>query len=445
MVGVNLAVKRTLIFTMLISCVSSLYADDTEITQFKKRTENVSIASNPAAINATAGTGDLEDWLLKKFKINDDHGIRFTGAWLGDTNALISGGIPNSKTWTNNSLFLFDLTVDTQKIGAWKGGLFGVQFLQFNGSDTNGQAGTVQGYNSLPGAPPLDRSELYELWYRQVLFHDTLITRIGKVVPTNDFDNVIKPVPLNQDKLFIPAVSGLIFTPLFVNPTMLGVIPGYYNSAYGASFNFTPVKNWYASYGIYDGNLAQGKQTGLITGPTFNGNYFEIGETGFDWLAGKNAMPGNIGVGLWNQTGSIQSDGLSENGAMGFYLFGTQRLWYKDPDSDSSGISMFYQFGDNDSSALPMKTYVGGGLTAFGLIPNRLDDSMGIGTALSWLNQTTFKRQTELMFQTYYQIQVIKDFFAEPVISYIPHPAGGPPGVTIDPTWAGTFRLVLLF
>lgn len=50
--------------------------------------------------------------------------------------------------------------------------------MQFNGQDANGQAGSVQGYNSLPGPEPLNRSELYQLWYRQTLFEDRLIFRM---------------------------------------------------------------------------------------------------------------------------------------------------------------------------------------------------------------------------------------------------------------------------
>ena len=427
------------LFCLNIAATSTVFAEDApkQIT----RTQTTSIASNPAAVNTTAGTGDLQDFFLKKLKIKNDHGIRFTGAWVGDTNALMAGGIPNAETWTENSLFLFDMTIDTEKFGAWKGGLFGTQFLQFNGAPTNVQAGSVQGYNSLPGPPPLNRSELYQLWYRQVLFHNKLNVRVGKLVPTYDFDNVIKPVPLSQDKLFIPAVSGLIFTPLFVNPTMLGVMPGYYNSAYGLTTNFTPTKNWYASYGIFDSNLAQGVQTGL-KGLSFNGNYFNVGEIGCDWLVGKEDKPGNVGVGAWNQSGLIASGPLTGNDATGAYLFGSQRLWYKNPDENSSGISMFYQFGWNNSNVLPMNKYVGAGFTAFGLMPHRQNDSMGLGMALSWLNQQTFTQNTELMLQAYYQAQIMKDIFAEPAISYIPHPAGG---VNIDPTWAGTFRAVLLF
>jgi porin len=135
--------------------------------------------------------------------------------------------------------------------------------LQFDGQPTNQQAGSVQGYNSLPGPPPLDRSELYQLWWRQELFDEKLIIRVGKMVPTADFNDVLRPVLTQDQSLFIPSVSGLIFTPVFVNPTLLGVMPGYYNSAYGVTTTFAPTNNFYFSYGVYDGNIANGTQTGM--------------------------------------------------------------------------------------------------------------------------------------------------------------------------------------
>ncbi len=50
--------------------------------------------------------------------------------------------------------------------------------------------------------------------------------------------------------LSIPAVSGLTYTPVFVNPTLLGVMPGYYNSAYGLTTSFAPTKSVYIPYGL---------------------------------------------------------------------------------------------------------------------------------------------------------------------------------------------------
>lgn len=400
------------------------------------------IVSNPAAVNVLTGTGVAQAYIEDKLGIKNNHGIRVGGMLVGDVNDLFSGGIQNADKVTSNGLFLLGISIDTNKFVGWKGGLFDVEFLQFNGQKTNEQAGTVQGYNSLPGPPPLQRFEIYKLWYRQELFNKTLYVRVGKSVPSLNFNNVIKPVPLEEEQLFIPAVSGLIYTPLFVNTSMLGVLPGYYNSAYGITINFVPIHKWYFSYGVYDGNLAQGKQTGL-SGPILNGSYFQIGETGCNWLLGKNNLPGDIAVGAWHQTGLVQSTPtLSENGTSGYYLFGTQRLWYKNPSINNSGISSFYQYGKNSSSVLNMTKYLGAGLTAFALIPNRENDSMGIGAALSWLNQHTFSRRTELMLQAYYQAQVMNGIYLEPALSYIPTPGASP---TLNPAWAGTLRAIILF
>lgn len=401
------------------------------------------ISSNPAAVNISTGNGMLQRYVDKMFGIENNHGISFGGAWIGDVNQLFSGGISHPDRTTINSLLQLDLTIDMEKFNGWKGGLFGMEFLQINAQNTNFQAGTVQGYNSIPGPPPLNRSELYQLWYRQTFFDDKFIIRIGKTVPTYDFGNVVKPVALDKGNPTIPAVSGLIFTPIFINPSMLGAMPGYYNSAYGITLSFAPIKEWYFSYGIYDGNVARGEQTGLHATPTFNGAHFQIAETGATWLLGKEQFPGTIGIGTWYQHGKLKSPPtISENNTAGFYLFGSQRLWYKNPGNDSSGISAYYQYGYNKSRAMLMNKYVGTGLTAFGLVPHRIDDSFGVGAAFAWMNTNNFNHQNELLLQAYYQAKVISDIYLEPAISYIPSPASN---ATSNNAWAGTLRAIVLF
>jgi len=401
------------------------------------------VSSNPAAVNENTGTGAAQKYIEKNLGIVNDHGIRVGGAWLGDVNDLFSGGIPNPQRWTGNSLFLLDLSVDTAKTSGWNSGMLDVQFLQFNGQNTNAQAGSIQGYNSLPGPPPLNRSELYELWYKNELLKKKLIFRVGKVVPTYDFGNVMRPVPVDRDSLSIPTVTNLIYTPIFVNSTMLGVMPGYYNSAYGLTLNLLPTKNTYFSFGVYDGSQAQGIQTGIRPWPVFAGSEFFIGETGLAWLSGKNNFPGNFGIGTWRQQGLIQgSPTLSEHNASGAYLFGAQRVWYKNPNVTSDGISIFYQFGFNDSTALPMKKYLGGGFTGFGLIPNRSNDTLGMGATVSWLNPNSFNRSSELILQAYYQAMVVSGIYLEPALSYIPTPGASK---TLDAAWAGTLRAIILF
>jgi len=400
---------------------------------------STSISSNPAAVNSVAGNGALQTYLEEKVHITNDHGIQFGGMLLGDINDLFSGGIPDAKRWTNDDLLLFNITVDTEKIGAWKNGLFGVQYLKLYAQQVNEQAGAVEGYNSIVGVNPTSRSELYQIWYRHVLLNEKLIIRIGKSVPTTDFGNIISPIPLTLAN-DIPSVTGLIYTPVFINSSQLGVLPGYYNSAYGVTLNFVPVKSWYFNYGVFDGNLARGVQTGLNVLPTLNGSYFHIAETGAAWLLKKNAYPGKAGIGGWYEDGLVQAGALSEQNAAGFYLFGSQRLWYTTSENDFSGISGFYQYGFNNSDVLPVSQYVGAGLTAFGLVPKRHDDSFGVGASVGWLNDNIFSRATEVMYQGYYQAKITNGLYLEPAVTYLPTP-----GASQSAAWAGTLRAILLF
>ncbi|KTC79729.1 Carbohydrate-selective porin, OprB family [Legionella cherrii] len=441
---------RLLFFTLLILLpgihnpvnAQTLKNSPTKPTKSEQKpiANNSSISSNPAAVNVTTGSGVLQRYLENKLSIQNNHGIMLQGAWIGDTNRLFSGGIPDADLVTSNSVLLVDLTVDMGQFTGWDGGLFSAQFLQQNAQNTNAQAGIIQGYNSLPDVYPFNRSELYALWYRQELFDKKLFVRIGKTITTLDFNNVIKPAPLSSDAPNIPAVTSLIYTPIFINPEVDGIMPGYTNTAYGITLTLAPISQWYLSYGIYDGNLASGKQTGL-TGPTFNGRYFQVSEMGGAWVLGKNHLPGTAGLGIWHQTGLIRQHNLTEMEATGAYLFGSQRLWYRHPGYDTSGISAFYQYGINNSSVLPMKQSVGGGLTLFGLIAHREGDSLGAGFSLAWLNQRITDRSSELMYQIYYQAKIINNIYLEPVLSYIPTPGQN---ANLPPAFAGTLRAIVL-
>jgi porin len=381
--------------------------------------ETSAIAGNPSAVNVAPGSGALGRIL----GVGPDSGVRLGGVLVSNGNTLLNAGnSPGSSSY--NNLLVVDMQADLEKIAHIAGATFGVALLRFDGQPSNQQAGLITGYNGLPGAPPLDRTELYELWWRQSLFEDKLIVRIGKTVPTYDFGNVTKPVPVKDPLLQIPTTSGLLYTPLFVNPTILGALPGYYNSAYGITTTIAPTERIYISLGIYDGNSAHGVQTGLRAAPTFNGNQFRIGEVGTAWALGHDHLPGSFAAGVWGQTGSIElttKEGtIIQDGTHGIYAFGSQRLWRGDENGGASGVSGFVQFGANDSRTMIATQYVGFGLTAFGIIPGRPRDSLGAGLAWSWLNHNLKLRPTEIMLQMYDQIHVIGDVYLQPAITVAP-------------------------
>lgn len=379
------------------------------------------ISGNLAAVNIVTGSGLLG----RTLGFDPDSGVRIGGVWVGNANFLLEGGEKEGQS-SYNSLLLADLHLDFSKLANVPGGQFGAQFLQLNGQPTNEKAGAVTGYNGLLGRPPLVRSELYQLWWRQSLLDEKLIMRIGKTVPTYDFNNVARPVRTRDESLMIPAVTSLIYTPVFKNTTMLGVMPGYYNSAYGITTTLAPNENLYLSYAAYDGSGVH-RQTGLSNTPQFDGHYFHIAEAGYAWLLGPDDLPGGIAAGGWHQTGRLTGPrGNAEDGASGFYMFGSQRLWRRHSGTDSSGVSGFFQFGVSDSRTLIAHRYFGIGATGFGLIPGRPSDTIGAGLAWSWLNQRFGFRDSETLLAVYYQARLLDNLFLQPVLTHIPNPGASP-------------------
>lgn len=396
------------------------------------------VSGNPAATDFMTGTG----WLGRTLGLKEDWGIRLGGMWLADSNIVVAGGAQPGYV-TNNSALVIGLTVDAEKLVGWRGASFGGEFLQFNGTDTNAQAGSVAGYNGIVGAPPFNRTELLELWYLQEMKKDVLKMRIGRVTPTDDFGNVLRPVTLNDASQNIPAVSGLLWGPIFLNGSLITAMPGYYNSTTGITVNFTPTKSFYVNLGVYDGNRARGIQTGIDGLPQFNGYWFNIAEIGTNWLLGEGQHPGQFGIGLWRQTGVLSTHGVSQDGTGGFYVFGSQRVAFGvNPKVSNSSVSIFYQAGANDSQTLPISQYYGFGVTGFGLIGNRDKDSIGFGAGLSRLNPVIFARPSELMFQAYYQAHLFAAVFLQPTVTVIPTPGASP---DLPCTVATTLRLTVLF
>jgi porin len=376
------------------------------------------ISANPGASNIIPGTG----WLGSLIGLDHIPGVRVGGAWIGNADYLFTGGV-KPRTWSFNSLLFLNLNIDLEKLASIPGASIDAELMQFNGEDANGKAGVLTGYDGLPGGKPFVRTGLCELWWRQSLFDNKIVIRVGKTIPTYDFNNVTRAVPTSDATLQIPAVSGLIYTPVFKNPTLIGAMPGYYNSAYGITADFAPTRNFYFTYAFYDGAVASGIQTGLRTEPVFNGHYFAIGEAGYAYSLSDEKLIGKIAAGGWAQTGELYAPGgTSQNGSQGFYTFLSQRLWRRRVAVDNSGVSGFLQFGINDSRTMIFNQYFGMGFTGFGLIPDRPVDSIGTGLAWTWLNRRYGLRSNEAILQSYYQMHLVGTSFFEPVFSYIPNP-----------------------
>jgi porin len=412
------------------------------------------LGANPHAASGLTGTGLLGQML----RIPESLGVHLGGLLNLDGNWLVSGGVrPNSIS--GNLVLGLSLSVDTEKALHIPGGEFRAEYLEFDGMNTNGDAGSVQLHNSLTSGAPYHRHQLFKLWWRQRFFHDKLFVKAGKINGTSEFCQVLIPVPVSEPQMQDWTISNLVYAPAGINPTLFGRLPGYPDTAYGVTASFTPVKNVDFSYGIFDGNAARFVQTGLNNTPEFNGYQFHIGEVGYVWRLSDEGKPGRIGAGVWRQTGKlVKPDGTYDDGAAGYYFFGSQRLWYKHSGLGPSGVTAFAQYGHTGSQSSIVMSAVNGGLTAIGLVPGRPADSMGMGVAWARLNPmpgagaivypdvpstSTSLRPHELMWQAYYQAVLIPwRLILEGACSSIPTPGYRP-----DIPWARalTARLIVMF
>ena len=343
---------------------------------------NRAITANPQVNPYLNGWGKLG--LL--FGLSEESGIRLGGLFVPQFNWTASGGVRPHTTFGGLVLTL-NAGVDTQKALGIPGGTFGVEFLEYTGGATNAAAGSIQQYDGLNGPAPRARQELLQLWWHQRLFNDKLIFQIGKMNAAGSFGAVLTPVAVSGPKGQYEDISVLMWALSGINPTMFGRLPIYPNTAYGAAVHFAPVKNLYASYGIFDGGAALGKQTGMMLEPRITPYKFHVGELGATWLLGPEQKPGRFGIGGWVQTGKLLTPYLThQNGATGFYLFANQRLWFRNPDRDNSGLVTFLQFGRTSDHAAMVNTYVGGGLTGIGLVPVLPLNRISVGMAWSQLN-----------------------------------------------------------
>jgi len=404
--------------------------------------KGVGASSNPSPADHI-GTGYLGRKLFEALTGEEnDTGFSLEGLWILDTNQLLSGGNPCTDKGTINNLLQLELLFEPGKVSDWKGALFAVEFLQLNGAQTNGNAYLVQGFEGLIQTSPLSRSCLYQYWYRQKFLDGKIITKIGKLTPNSYFNGVNRLFPVNDDRVS-PTASGVIYGTIFTQGSLSSFMPSYYNSAFGASIFYFPVESFYISLGGYDGNKARGVQTGIV-GPQFNGYYFLMSESGYSWSDAE--LPGRIAVGVWRQTGKLTlvsgDEEISQRGVNGIYLYGSQRLWWKDKENANSGVETYLQLGINNTKTFPIDKFLGWGITAYGLVPGRIRDSFGFGLSLAGLNKNSQPRSTEWMFQTYYQCYLFNSFYLEPVISYIPNPGSGD---NPKQTWAATMRALAHF
>lgn len=342
------------------------------------------IAANPQGAYSFVGN----DYLGRALGLGESSGLRIGGYLVPELDWVASGGVEPHSVFGGVALGLH-AAIDTQKALDIPGGTLGVEFLLSSGGANINAAGSVQQYTNMSAVEPIDRQDMTQLWWHQRLFDDRLILQIGKMNGAGHFNTVLQPVVVSEPHLQDRTISDLIYVPVGLNPTLFGRLPAYPDTAYGAVAHFRPTADFYLSYGLFDGNAARGIPTGTKGSPDFSDYRLNIAEAGYSWRVGGQGMPGRVGVGGWWQTGELYTPAFTtEERGKGYYLFANQRLWYRQPAVDNSGLIGYLQFGRTEAETQAANRYWGGGLMGIGLVPGRPWDTLSLGLAYSRLNDT---------------------------------------------------------
>ncbi len=280
------------------------------------------------------------------------------------------GGLLNSRTAVKSmSLLDMSLTLDTEKLGLWKGGTAFILGQTIYGKGlTEQRLGDIQTISSIEAG---ERTQLGEFWYEQKLFGEKLRLAGGK----HDANGEFAILEMAEDYL------GSSFT-LMPNIPM----PSYPDQSMGTWGEITPADWLGFKAGLYDGG-GRGDDLGFRTA-------FE-GRSGYITLLQTELKPeikghgGNYIFGYWSHSGDVDTVNANTteimNSNYGFYTE-FQQMIYRENNTDEQGLSLLGQFSLAPSDRNEIARYYGAGCAYKGLFPGRDEDVFGLGLALADLS-----------------------------------------------------------
>ena len=251
----------------------------------------------------------------------------------------------------------------------------------------------------------------------------------------------------------IPAVTGLLYTSVFVNPTLLGAIGSYYNSVCGLTLTLAPTKNTYFQLRVLRREHHPGRADGHER-PTFQRLLFQH-------LGSRIGLDHRRQIPRSGRSGALVSIRL---GTAAKCFTGWDRrvlhVWqsahlvepYRNRACRRRGRATSEKQDRDRAGAFPAlihldvlaircrqrrgaagQSILWNGLhrVRLGAGPARRLD--GVGMSWGWLNPKAFDRASELMFQGYYQAHLVAGTFFQPAVSYIPTPGAS---ASLGGAWA---------
>lgn len=364
-------------------------------------------------------------------------GVSFSLSYGSETAHNFSGGDKEMTAYTDQ--WAFGVSIDTEKLGIWKGGSAQVMITDRNGENLGGVAGLG---NNMLLQEVYGRGQTWHLtqfWYSQRLFDRFLDWKIGRMTVGEDFASFSCDF---QNLSFCGAQPGNIVGSYWVNwPT----------SVWATRLKLNTGDQTFWQIGAYQVNPlyvddSYARERGLnLENP--GGTIGALIPLEFVWLPKSLELPGSYKFGIWyntskgddltldinhRQRGTTGADPLQHDGQYGAYISFMQQLTgtLKEP-----GFFVFLNVSQADVQTAQIDRQISLG-TQYHAPFGRHDDSIGFGVACTDNNAryAEFVHQKnpgqivgsgcEYDSELYYSYTPITSIYLRPNVQYVLHPGG---------------------
>ncbi|MEZ5874252.1 MAG: carbohydrate porin [Hyphomicrobiales bacterium] len=377
------------------------------------------------------------------------HGIEVGGTYYGEA-FQNWGGIKDGGAY-DGVLELY-MKADMHRLGFWKGLCFHVDGYQIHGRSITGEdVGGLMPVSSLEAEPS---TRLFELWFEQHLFNDTMSVKVGQLAADAEF--------------FFAEGGGYVlngtwgWAPIAAENLPNGG-PAYPLATPGVRVAVTPTENTSAMIGIYNGDPAPqcNKAGGDPQRCNDHGTDFELdddpllmaeGAYNYDLAGGR--LPGTIKIGGWNHFGTFEDQRVDVGGGLigvtgnagkpldhdwALYVIVDQLLWRVPGSEDPEGVGVFFRFAGAPEDRNLVDFYFDGGFTFTGMIPGRPRDAFAVGFAYTKISDDAsafdvdsgepVARNYESLVEVAYTLELTEGWILQPDFQYFWNPGGRVAGV----------------
>ncbi len=367
-----------------------------------------------------------DDWFGLRPRLKNA-GITFGGSLIQDGSWNFLGGVSTQKFVYRSRLDL-NMTLHLGKLVGLHGGAIYADMMSIWGQDANNNlVGTLQGFDTIDAAPSL--TEVYELYYRQKLFHDRFEFKIGRM----DANNIFDAQPL----------TGSFLIPSTTNAATDYLLPTFPIPVPGVVLYLRPRRSTTLMLGAFYTDRFHPSAVDQLLNTLEPVNQpvgtFLISELDQKYSFG-HGINGLLGLGAFYHVGRVQRvDNGTQSGFGSVYGFVDQTLWQPRPHQWLRG---FVCLSAVDGRVSAIDFAANGGLLAQGMIPYRRMDQIGLAADWAHISYLAgLPKPYELGLEAFYALNLGHGITLQPDLQYWDNTGGG----VYPNALVATMRLVLNF